>query len=67
MTPMLALGTRLQALRQARGLTQETLAKHAGLSLGFVGRIEIGLHDPSVSTLLKLAKGLKVGPSELLP
>jgi transcriptional regulator with XRE-family HTH domain len=41
MTPQLALGLRLREFRQRRGWTQEGLAHRAGLSIGFVGRIEI--------------------------
>jgi transcriptional regulator with XRE-family HTH domain len=56
----------IKQLREKSGITQEALAKKAGLSLGYIGRLEIGRHDPSLSTLIKLAKALKVKPGELL-
>jgi transcriptional regulator with XRE-family HTH domain len=61
------LGMRLAVVRRQCGMTQEVLAKKARLSPGYIARLEIGMHDPSVSTLLKLAKAMKVQPAELLP
>jgi transcriptional regulator with XRE-family HTH domain len=49
---------KVKQFRKERGLTQEALAEKAGLSLGYIGRLEIGRHDPSLSTLVKLAKAL---------
>ena len=49
-------GKQLQRLRTRRGLTQEQLAVTAGLSRMFVTRLELGQHDPSLSTLVRLAK-----------
>ena len=60
------LAMRLKRLRDERGLTQEQLAKRSGVSHGYLARLEIGMHDPSLSTLAKLAKALKVTVDELL-
>ena len=57
---------RLKRLREERGLTQELLAKRSGVSHGYLARLEIGMHDPSLSTLAKLAKALKVTVGELV-
>jgi transcriptional regulator with XRE-family HTH domain len=51
---------RLKPLREAAGLTQEALARAAGLSLSAVTKIERGGIDPSWSTVLRLAKALGV-------
>ena len=59
-------GKQLQRLRTRRGLTQEQLAVTAGLSHTFVTRLELGQHDPSLSTLVRLAKVLRVSVTELL-
>lgn len=59
-------GKQLQRLRTRRGLTQEQLAVTAGLSRTFLTRLELGQHDPSLSTLVRLAKALKVSVMELL-
>jgi transcriptional regulator with XRE-family HTH domain len=60
------LTMRLKRLREERGLTQERLAKQAGVSHGYLARLEIGMHDPSLNTLAKLAKALKVTVSDLV-
>lgn len=60
------LATRIKRLRKKNGLTQEQLAKRSGLSHGYLARLEIGMHDPSLNTLVKLAKALKVTVGDLL-
>jgi len=47
-------------------MTQATLAAKAGVSRGYLSRLEIGQHDPPLSTLLRLAKALRVPVAELL-
>ena len=59
-------GKQLQQLRTSRGLTQEQLAVTVGLSRTFLTRLELGQHDSSLSTLLRLAKALRVSVTELL-
>lgn len=46
-------------------MTQAVLARKAGLSLGYLARLEIGLHDPSLTTLRRLARALKVSVADL--
>ncbi len=57
---------RLKALRIKRGMSQEALAKKAGISRGYLLRLEAGRQDPSLSTLTSLAKALKVKVGDLL-
>jgi len=57
---------RLKQLRANRGITQEALAKKAGLSRVYVARLETGKQDPTLTTLQKLAKALKVKVGRLL-
>jgi len=57
---------RLKALRNEQGLSQAALAQKANLAREFLARLELGQHDPSLSTLSKLAKALKVKISEML-
>ncbi len=57
---------RLRQLRADRGITQEALAKKAGLSRVYVARLETGKQDPTLTTLTKLAKALGVPVTELL-
>jgi len=60
------LTMKLKRLRVGRKMSQEDLAKRAGLSREYIGRLETGHHDPSLSTLVKLAKALKVKVADLL-
>lgn len=60
------LGKQLQRIRTRRGLTQEQLAVHVGLSRTFVMRLELGQYDPTLSILVRLAKTLRVSVTELL-
>lgn len=53
-------------LRKARKLTKYKLAQHAGISRAYLGAVEAGKSDPSVSTLVKIASALGVKPGELL-
>lgn len=59
-------GKQLQRLRTSRGLTQEQLAVTASLSRTFLTKLELGQHDPTLSTLVRLAKALRVSVMELL-
>ena len=59
-------GSQLQRLRTRRSLTQEQLAVTVGLSRIFVTRMEQGTHDPTLSTLVRLAKALRIPVTELL-
>ena len=62
----MSFGRSVKRRREALGLTLEALAERAGLSPNFIGTIENGRRDPSLSTVLALAKGLRVPPGELL-
>jgi transcriptional regulator with XRE-family HTH domain len=46
---------RVKALRERRGMTQMGLASKTHLSRGYIARLEIGRHEPTLSTLRKLA------------
>lgn len=59
-------GAQLQRLRTGRDLTQEQLAVKAGLSRIYVAKLELGQHDPALSTLVRLTKVLRVSVTELL-
>lgn len=61
-----ALGLALRRLREARDLTQESLADLAGMSANYVGDAERGERNISVRALWLLADGLDVPASTLL-
>ena len=64
---LVALGRRLFKLREQVGLTQESLAHAAGLHWTYVGQIERGERNLTYRNILKLARGLGVDPSDLMP
>jgi transcriptional regulator with XRE-family HTH domain len=59
-------GREVRRRREAAGLTLEALAERAGLTPNYIGGIEMGRRDPSLSTVLSLARGLRISPADLL-
>jgi transcriptional regulator with XRE-family HTH domain len=53
-------------LREAKGLTQDRLATAVGMIRNNISRIEAAKHRPTLETLEKLAKALKVSVAELV-
>ena len=66
MSPIERVAQRLQTLRKRRGLTQAELAAKAGISRGYLARLETARQDPTVTTLERLARALRVKASRLL-
>jgi transcriptional regulator with XRE-family HTH domain len=64
--PPLTFGREVRRRRGALGLTLEQLAERSGLTPNYIGTVENGRRDPSLSTVLALAKGLAVAPGELV-
>ncbi len=60
-------GQKLQQVRKSKGVTQEELAAKVSMDRTYIGLIERGGRNPTVRTLYKIAKALKVNSSELLP
>ena len=57
---------RLKIVRAQRGLSQRQLEDISGVHHVSIARIEMGLLDPRLSTVRKLAKALNVTISELV-
>ena len=66
MAPRERMAMRVKRLREQRGLTQEQLAEKAGISRPYLARLETARQDPTLSTLEKLAKALRVKVGRLL-
>jgi transcriptional regulator with XRE-family HTH domain len=64
MTTAMTFGERLKELREAAGLSQEALARAAGLSTSTVAKTEQRDIDPSWSTVQALAKALGVSSED---
>ena len=61
-----SLGKQIQHARDKRGITQEGLAKIAGVNAKYVSAIERGQKNVTVNTLKKIADGLGMEVYELL-
>lgn len=59
------LGKKIRKERKIRGWVQEEFANEIGMSPCSYGKIERGESNMSVNTLERIAKGLKMKPSEL--
>jgi len=59
------VGANVRRLRKERGLTQEQLAMETEIDLTYLGGIERGRRNPSVSVLGRLANALGVHPRDL--
>jgi transcriptional regulator with XRE-family HTH domain len=61
-----AFGTAVRELRMAKGIAQEALALKADVDRGFMGHIERGERQPSLSVILKIAKAIGCSPAHLM-
>jgi transcriptional regulator with XRE-family HTH domain len=59
-------GENVRTARKARGWTQEELAEKTGLAAVQVSRIERGVREVRITTLLRLLKALELPPETLL-
>jgi transcriptional regulator with XRE-family HTH domain len=60
-----ALGKAIRAIRSEQGLTQEAFAAKAGIDRSYYGALERGEFNMTVDTLVAVAAGLGVQPSEV--
>lgn len=64
--PQVRVGRNIKRFRDAQGLTQEALAHRCDLHPVELARAERGVRDMRLSTIVKIAKGLRVPAGELL-
>ena len=57
---------KIRAIREGRGLSLRALASKAKMGYPYLCNVENGKADPSLSTLRRLAKALKVKVVELI-
>ncbi len=57
--------TTLKDLRIKKVLSQRDLAAQSGVGVATINRLENGLQKPTFKTIRKLAKALKVQPSDI--
>lgn len=63
---LIAFGKHFQKIRKSKKISLRKLEAMADVDHSEIHRIEKGLRNPSLTTILALAKALKVNPSELL-
>jgi transcriptional regulator with XRE-family HTH domain len=66
MSDMNITGDQLRRIRRERTMTQEDLAREAGVAVSTIVGIERGQFEPRVSTIRKLSTALQVEPRQLL-
>lgn len=58
-------GQNVRRLREKKQLTQEALAERVGLHTTYISGIERGVRNPSLLSLVRVAKGLGVKIGEI--
>lgn len=66
MEPREQFGKNLRAQRERLGLSQEEVGERADLHRTEISLLERAARDPRLSTMVKIAHGLGVPPSDLL-
>jgi len=62
----LIVGRALARYRNDVALSQEKLAEIAGLERGYISMLERGLRMPTLETVFRLCRGLRVKPSQIV-
>jgi transcriptional regulator with XRE-family HTH domain len=55
----------MATIREAKNLTQEQLSEMTELGQSYLSKIEKGMANPTLETIIKIATALKVEPAEL--
>jgi predicted transcriptional regulator len=66
MAPIERMAMKVRKRRLELKMTQGQLAERTGVTREYIARLEAGRYDPSLSTIEKLAKALKMKPADLL-
>jgi len=61
------LGERIRDLRRGKGWTQDRLAAETGLHRNYIGGVERGERNPTVTAVARLARALEVPLASLFP
>ena len=64
---LLDFAKKVRQRRYELGLTQEQLAEKADFHVNYIGGIERGERNASITSLIALAKALEFSPRNLLP
>lgn len=59
-------GKNVQTIRKQKGISQEKLAEMVGIHRTYLSLVEKGNRNPSLKTIYRIAKALKVNSRQLL-
>lgn len=62
---LLAVGERIRDIRKAKGFSQEQLGERAGFHFSYIGGLERGERNISLTNLLKISTSLNINLQEL--
>ncbi len=62
--PLVEFGKRVRAIRKEAGLSQEALANHADIDRSYLGCIERGEVNLTLTKIHQIAKALRISPKE---
>ena len=63
---LILLGKTIRAFRIKKGFSQEAFADEVDLDRAYMGRIERGENNPTIMTVYRIARALRVSPRILL-
>ena len=61
------IGKQIRYYRRIKEISQRRLAYKVGVTVGWIGRIERGIHLPNMKLLFKIAGALQVQVKDLIP
>lgn len=61
------IGQQIRHIRRMKDISQQALADKISVTLGWMGRVERGVHLPNLKLLSKIAKALQVRVKDLIP
>lgn len=61
-----SMGATIRKLREAKGLTQDQVATAVEMMRSNISRIEAAKHRPTLETLEKIAKALRISVADLV-
>ncbi|WP_283787044.1 helix-turn-helix domain-containing protein [Bermanella sp. WJH001] len=63
---LVAFGERVRQIRKEKGLSQEALADLAGIDRSYMGHIERGDQNITLTKIFQIAKALETSPHNLI-
>ncbi|MBS7348683.1 MAG: helix-turn-helix transcriptional regulator [Comamonas sp.] len=63
---LVSFGERVRQIRKEKGLSQETLADLAGIDRSYMGHIERGDQNITLTKIYQISKALRVSVSDLI-